>query len=55
MWFAVAQRFSKLGLLGLNHEPRSGRPRLFVDKVHDIVGLYLNPPERALVILAESG
>lgn len=108
------QRFSKLGLQGLNDEPRSGRPRtisdeqvqqvinqvlqgkpndsshwgtrwmsretglspasmmriwhafgikphlektfklstdpLFVDKVHDIVGLYLNPPERALVL-----
>lgn len=23
---------------------------LFVDKVHDIVGLYLNPPDRALVL-----
>lgn len=23
---------------------------LFVDKVHDIVGLYLNPPEKALVL-----
>lgn len=111
------QRFSKLGLLGLNDEPRSGRPRtisdeqvqqvvnqvlqskpddsshwstrrmsretgispasvmriwhafgikphlektfklstdpLFVDKVHDIVGLYLNPPERALVLCVD--
>lgn len=26
---------------------------LFVDKVHDIVGLYLNPPERALVLWAD--
>lgn len=111
------QRFSKLGLLGLNDEPRSGRPRtisdeqvqqvvnqvlqgkpddsshwstrrmsretglspasimriwhafgikphlektfklstdpLFVDQVHDIVGLYLNPPERALVLCVD--
>lgn len=111
------KRFFKLGLLGLNDEPRSGRPRtisdeqvqqvvnqvlqskpddanhwstrrmsresglsaasvmriwhafgikpclektfklstdpLFVDKVHDIVGLYLNPPERALVLCVD--
>ncbi|MBO0368800.1 IS630 family transposase [Pseudomonas putida] len=111
------QRVSKLGLLVLNDEPRSGRPRtisdeqvqqvvnqvlqgkpddsshwstrrmsretglspasimriwhafgikphlektfklstdpLFVDKVHDIVGLYLNPPERALVLCVD--
>jgi transposase len=26
---------------------------LFVDKVHDIVGLYLNPPERALVLYVD--
>src|SRR5467141_4038091 len=26
---------------------------LFVDKVRDIVGLYLNPPERALVLCAD--
>ena len=111
------QRFSKLEFLGLNYEPRSGRPRtisdeqvqqvvsqvlqskpddsshwstrhmsretclspasimriwhafgikphlektfklstdpLFVDKVHDIVGLYLNPPERALMLCVD--
>jgi len=111
------QRFSKWGLLGLNDEPRSGRPRtitdeqvqqvvnqvlqgkpddashwstrrmsretglspasimriwhafgikphlektfklstnpLFVDKVHDIVGLYLNPPDKALVLCVD--
>lgn len=111
------QRVSKLGLLVLNDEARSGRPRtisdeqvqqvvnqvlqgkpddsshwstrrmsretglspasimriwhafgikphlektfklstdpLFVDKVHDIVGLYLNPPERALVLCVD--
>jgi transposase len=26
---------------------------LFVDKVHDIVGLYLNPPERAVVLCVD--
>ena len=26
---------------------------LFVDKVHDIVGLYLDPPDRALVLCVE--
>jgi len=26
---------------------------LFVDKVHDIVGLYVNPPERALVLCVD--
>lgn len=26
---------------------------LFVDKIHDIVGLYLNPPERALVLCVD--
>lgn len=26
---------------------------LFVDKVHDIVGLYLNPPDRALVLCVD--
>ncbi|GFZ63161.1 IS630 family transposase [Pseudomonas amygdali pv. eriobotryae] len=110
-------RFSKWGLIGLNDEHRSGRPRtisdeqvqkvvdqvlkskpenashwstrqmsretgispasvmriwhafgikphlektfklstdpLFVDKVQDIVGLYLNPPERALVLCVD--
>ena len=26
---------------------------LFVDKVHDVVGLYLNPPERAVVLCVD--
>jgi len=26
---------------------------LFVDKVHDIVGLYLNPPDKALVLCVD--
>ena len=29
------------------------RDPLFVDKVHDIVGLYLNPPERAVVLCVD--
>jgi hypothetical protein len=28
------------------------RDPLFIDKVRDIVGLYLDPPDRALVVLA---
>ena len=30
-----------------------GRDPLFVDKVHDVVGLYLNPPERAVVLCVD--
>ena len=26
---------------------------LFVDKVHEIVGLYLSPPDRALVLCVD--
>ena len=29
------------------------RDPLFVDKVHDVVGLYLNPPERAVVLCVD--
>ena len=29
------------------------RTRLFVEKVRDIVGLYLSPPERALVLCVD--
>jgi hypothetical protein len=29
------------------------RDPLFIDKVRDIVGLYLNPPERALVLCVD--
>jgi transposase len=31
------------------------RDPLFIDKVRDIVGLYLNPPDRALVICVDEG
>src|SRR5215210_6091622 len=29
------------------------RDPLFVDKIHDVVGLYLNPPERAVVLCVD--
>lgn len=39
---------------GLSDEQRPGRPRTITDehveKVRDVVGLYLNPPENALVL-----
>jgi hypothetical protein len=31
----------------LSHDP------LFVEKVHDVVGLYLNPPESAVVLCVD--
>jgi hypothetical protein len=34
-------------LLKLSHDP------LFIEKVPNIVGLYLNPPERALVLCVD--
>ena len=43
-------------LAGTRIEPRpsSSRPtRMFVEKVRDIVGLYLDPPERALVLCVD--
>ena len=30
------------------------RDPLFVDKVKDVVGLYLNPPERAVVLCVDA-
>src|SRR4029450_6368307 len=59
------ERFAKHRLDGLCDEPRCGAPRKigddqieaivstdpqFVEKVRDIVGLYLDPPDKALVI-----
>ncbi len=32
---------------------RLSKDPLFVEKVHDIVGLYLNPPERAVVLCVD--
>jgi len=43
------RRFLAQRLDGLHDEPRPGDP-MFVDKVRDIVGLYVNPPEGALVL-----
>src|SRR5216683_3369578 len=52
------QRFVAQRLDGLLDEPRPGTPRKIsdeqvVEKVRDIVGLYLNPPDRALVLCAD--
>lgn len=30
-----------------------GRDKQFVEKLYDVVGLYLNPPDRALVLCVE--
>src|ERR1700730_10166180 len=45
-------RFMARRLDGLLDEPRPGDP-LFVEKVRDIVGLYRNPPDRALVLCVD--
>ena len=34
-------------------EPRLSRDPLFIDKVRDIVGLYIDPPDRALVLCVD--
>lgn len=52
------------GLDGLSDEPRPSPPRrsetfqlstdsFFIDKVRDVVGFYLDPPERALVLCVD--
>ena len=51
------ERFRTQGLMGLYDERRPGKPRsidpFFVEKVHDIVGLYLNPPDNAMVLCVD--
>ena len=45
------KRYAEYGIEGLQDEPKPGRPReIGQEKVVDIVGLYLNPPQRALVL-----
>jgi transposase len=44
MWRAFGLQPHRVNTFKLSTDPH------FVDKVHDIVGLYLNPPERAIVI-----
>lgn len=47
IWRAFALQPHRMGTFKLSRDP------LFVDKVRDIVGLYLNPPERALVLCVD--
>ena len=44
MWRAFGLQPHRVNTFKLSSDPH------FVDKVHDVVGLYLNPPERAIVI-----
>ena len=47
IWRAFSLAPHRAGTFKLSRDP------LFIDKVRDIVGLYLNPPERALVLCVD--
>jgi len=47
MWRAFGLQPHRVESFKLSTDPH------FVDKVHDVVGLYLNPPERAIVICVD--
>lgn len=47
IWRAFALQPHRVETFKLSKDP------LFIDKVRDIVGLYLNPPDRALVLCAD--
>ena len=47
IWHAFALRPHRSETFKLSRDP------LFIDKVRDIVGLYLNPPDRALVLCVD--
>jgi transposase len=47
IWRAFALQPHRAETFKLSHDP------LFIDKVRDIVGLYMNPPERALVLCVD--
>jgi transposase len=47
IWRAFALQPHRTENFKLSHDP------LFIDKVRDIVGLYMNPPERALVLCVD--
>ena len=47
IWRAFALQPHRTESFKLSHDP------LFIDKVRDIVGLYLNPPDRALVLCVD--
>ena len=48
IWRAFAHQPHRTETFKLSRDP------LFLDKVRDIVGLYLNPPDRALVLCVAS-
>src|SRR5215216_3705666 len=47
IWHAYGLQPHRAETFKLSRDP------LFVEKVHDIVGLYLNPPERAVVLCVD--
>lgn len=47
IWRAFALRPHRTKTFKLSKDP------LFIDKVRDIVGLYLHPPDKALVLCAD--
>ena len=47
IWRAFALQPHRSETFKLSRDP------LFIEKVRDIVGLYLHPPERALVVLVQ--
>lgn len=47
IWRAFALQPHRSATFKLSHDP------LFIEKVRDIVGLYLNPPEKALVLCVD--
>src|SRR4051794_38835011 len=51
---AVSRIWRAFGLQPHRQEAfKLSKDPLFVDKVHDVVGLYLNPPERAVVLCVD--
>ncbi len=51
---AVSRIWRAFGLRPHRHETfKLSKDPLFVEKVHDVVGLYLNPPERAVVLCVD--
>jgi transposase len=47
IWHAYGLQPHRTDTFKLSKDPR------FVDKIHDVVGLYLNPPERAVVLCVD--
>lgn len=47
IWHAFGLQPHRAETFKLSKDP------LFVDKIHDVVGLYLNPPERAVVLCVD--